>query len=671
MTRLIAFVLIALTGIAAHAAEIAQVASPDGKIVVSIDREPDGRISYAVARDAAPLIAPSRLGFLFTDQRPLQRAFTLTGSETASADETWEQPWGERRYVRDHHNELLLNFREEGATTRGLAVRFRVFDNGVGFRYELPDGTWNIAEELTEFTIGQDATAWWIPAGDWNRYEYLYSETPLTEVSTAHTPMTLKLADGTHLAFHEAALVDYSGMWLRRMDGRRLRAQLAPGTGAAKVERNGAFTTPWRTIRIASSASGLYDNDIDLNLNEPNRLGDVSWVEPYKYLGIWWSLHLDTETWPIGPEHGATTENARRYIDFAAEHGFRGVLIEGWNTGWEKDWFGNGAVFDFTAAYPDFDIEAVTRYGLQKGVHLVGHHETGGSFTRYEAQMEDAMALYERLGVDSIKTGYVADAGGIQLTDEAGNPAFGWHDGQAAARHHLKVVETAARHEIAINPHEPIKDTGLRRTYPNWVSREGARGMEYQAWGEPPNVPSHVPNLVFTRMLSGPMDYTPGVLSLKGRGGRDIPSTIARQLALYVVLYSPIQMAADLPENYQKYPDAFAFIKQVPTDWSETRTLMGEVGDYVVTARKDRASDDWYLGGVTNEEARTVDIQLDFLDAGKDYDVTIWRDGEGADYRTAARHSLSIDSARMSADDKLSVTMAPGGGFAIRLTPAS
>lgn len=670
MTRLIAFLILALTGFAVQAEEIAQVASPDGRIVVSIDRDPDGRISYAIAKEATSLVAPSGLGFLFTDQRPMQRFFELKASETGSADQTWELPWGERSLVRDHHNELLLKFREDSATTREMAVRVKVFDNGVGFRYELPEGDWNIAEELTEFNIAQEATAWWIPAGDWNRYEYLYNETPLAEVSTAHTPMTLKLADGTHLAFHEAALVDYSGMWLRRMDGNRFRAQLAPGTGQAKVERTGAFTTPWRTIRIANDAPGLYDNDIDLNLNEPNTLGDVSWVEPYKYLGIWWSLHLDTETWPIGPKHGATTANAKRYIDFAAEHGFRGVLIEGWNTGWEKDWFGNGEVFDFTTAYSDFDIEAVTRYGLERGVHLVGHHETGGSFTTYEAQMEDAMALYQRLGVDSIKTGYVADAGGVQLTDENGKPAFGWHDGQAAARHHLKVVQTAARHEIAINPHEPIKDTGLRRTYPNWVSREGARGMEYQAWGEPPNVPSHVPNLVFTRMLSGPMDYTPGVLSLKGRDGRDIPSTIARQLALYVVLYSPIQMAADLPENYEQYPDAFEFIKQVPADWSETRTLMGDVGDYVVTARKDRASEDWYLGGVTNEDARTVEIPLAFLDAGIRYDLTIWRDGDDADYRTETRHSIAIDSTSLGAGDSLTLNMVPGGGFAVQLTPA-
>ena len=656
----------------ALAEEVASASSPDGHITVSIDRDGEGHFSYAIARDGTPLIEHSRLGFLMDNAPPISRFLELADVKTDRADMTWEQPWGENRQVRDNHTELSLELLDTAFEDRSLTVRFRLFDDGVGFRYEFPEsaGRTEIAEELTEFNIAQPGTAWWIRGGDWNRYEYLYDETPIDAVGTAHTPITFRLADGTHLAFHEAALVDYAGMWMRRMDGRRFRAELSPGSGQAKVVRDGAFTTPWRTIRIAKDAAGLYDNNIDLNLNEPNKLGDVGWVKPYKYVGIWWAMHLNEWTWNSGPDHGATTQHAKDYIDFAADNGFRGVLIEGWNKGWDGNWFGNGSDFSFTEAYPDFDIEEVSRYGLSKGVHLVGHHETGGNIAVYEPQLEDAMALYERLGVDSVKTGYVADAGGVKLLPTGDAPLrYGWHDGQEMARHHLKVVETAARHRIAVNPHEPIKDTGLRRTYPNWVSREGARGMEYQAWGVPGNIPSHVPSLIFTRMLSGPMDYTPGVLSLKGRDGRDLPSTIARQLALYLVLYSPIQMAADLPENYARYPDAFAFIKQVPTDWEESHVLQGEVADYAVMARKERGGQDWYVGGVTDENARSVSVSLDFLDADKSYTATIYRDGADADYRTETRHSIAIESKPVRRGDKLDLTMAPGGGFAVRLTP--
>ena len=349
--------------------------------------------------------------------------------------------------------------------------------------------------------------------------------------------------------------------------------------------------------QIADSAAELYaSSDLILNLNEPNKLGDVSWFKPSKYVGIWWEMHLGVGSWASGPKHSANTRNAKRYIDFAAKHGFRGVLIEGWNHGWDGDWFANGAVFSFTKPYPDFDLEGVTEYARRKGVHLVGHHETSGHIANYESQLADALDLYARLGVDSVKTGYVADAGGIQALGGDGKLHFEWHDGQVQSRHHLKVVTEAAKRRIAVLPHEPIKDTGLRRTYPNWVSREGARGMEYNAWGNPPNPPEHEANLVFTRMLSGPLDFTPGVLSLKGSGGRPIQSTLAKQLATYVVLYAPVQMAADLPENYEKHPREFQFIKDVPTDWADTRVLNGEVGDYATFARKHRGSDDWLYG---------------------------------------------------------------------------
>jgi alpha-glucosidase len=487
----------------------------------------------------------------------------------------------------------------------------------------------------------------------------------LAELSQAHTPVTIKTTSGLHIAFHEAALVDYSSMWLRRSTGQILKAKLSPASQGAAVRRTAPFSTPWRTMQIADSAAGLYMSDLILNLNEPNQLGDVSWFKPYKYVGIWWGMHLDTMSWASGPKHGATTENARRYIDFAAANGFRGVLIEGWNLGWDGNWFANGADFSFTQPYPDFDLVAATDYARSKGVHLIGHHETSANIAHYEAHMGAAVDLYQRLGVDSVKTGYVADAGGVQALGEDGKIHFEWHDGQVMSRHHLKVVTEAAKRHIAIDAHEPIKDTGLRRTYPNWVAREGARGMEYNAWGSPPNPPEHEANLIFTRMLSGPMDFTPGVLSLAGRGGRQIQSTIAKQLALYVVIYSPIQMAADLPENYANYPGPFQFIKDVPTDWSDTQVLHGEVGDYATIARKDRNSDDWYLGSVTDENARRLSVSLSFLDSGRPYRAEIYRDGKGASWNKNA-HSILIESRTVRRGDQLVLNLAPGGGQAIR-----
>jgi alpha-glucosidase len=653
----------------ATAEPVATLNSPGGTLAVTVTLDPDGRPGFAVARAGAPVIAESRLGFLLTDAPKLERNFRLAGSERRRVDETWEQPWGERRHVRNRYNELSVKFTEKSALARSLVVVFRAYDDGVGFRYEFPRqpnlSAVNIADELTEFAVAGPATAWWIPAGEWNRYEYLYRRTPLTEIGQAHTPLTIRSADGLHVAFHEAALIDYSAMWLRRVDGQRLKATLAPSAEGARVRRQVPFTTPWRTLQIAADAAGLYMSDLILNLNEPNKLGDVSWFRPFKYVGIWWEMHLDTAGWASGAKHGATTKNARRTIDFAAANGFRGVLIEGWNRGWDGDWFADGSDFSFTEPYPDFDLEAVAAYARERGVRLIGHHETSGNIAHYEPQLPAALDLYQRLGIDSVKTGYVADAGGIQATGTDGRLRFEWHDGQVMSRHHLKVVTEAAKRHIAVNPHEPIKDTGLRRTYPNWVSREGARGMEYNAWGDPPNPPEHEANLVFTRMLAGPMDFTPGVLSLTGRGGQRIQSTIAKQLALYVVIYSPIQMAADLPENYARHAGPFRFIRDVPVDWSDTRVLNGEIGDYVTIARKDRGSEDWYLGAVTDENARMLRIPLDFLDPGRSYTADIYRDGDDADWKTRA-DSIVIERRPAKRSDVWPLRLAPGGGFAIR-----
>lgn len=660
-----------LTGLPAQAETVASVESPDKRIRVELDIF-EGRIGYRVLRDGAPVIATSRLGFQLHDGEKLERDMALTSHSLRSADSTWEQPWGENRHVRDRYNELRARVTETIQDKRALDIVFRVYDDGVGFRYEFPDQPQlkdvKIVEELTEFDVVPDGTAWWIPAGEWNRYEYLYNTTPLREVTMVHTPITVRTASGLHLSFHEAALVDYSAMWLRRVENGRFRAQLSPSSDGWKVRRTAPFHTPWRSIRIADSAAKLYESNLELNLNEPNALGDVSWVKPSKYIGIWWSLHLDKETWGSGPKHGATTANAKRYIDFAAKYGFRGVLIEGWNIGWDGQWFANGTQFDFVKPMPDFDLEAVAAYARRKGVRLVGHHETACAVSHYERQLDAALDLYARLGVDQIKTGYVCDAGQIERQDVVGGPLLReWHDGQWQSRHHLRVVQEAAKRRIAINAHEPIKDTGLRRTYPNWVAREGARGMEYNAWGSPPNPPEHEVELVFTRMLAGPMDFTPGVVSLQGRG-QPFQSTLARQLAQYVVLYSPVQMAADLPEHYEARKDAFRFIRDVPADWAITRVLNGEVGDYVTFARQDRNSADWYIGSITDEQPRTLTITLDFLDADKPYTAQIYRDGDKADFR-GDRFDFATETRTVRRGETLTIKLGAGGGYAARLVP--
>lgn len=648
----------------------ATAASPDGSIRVTLTTDGDGRPYYSVTRNGKPLIDPSRLGFLLTDAPKLERGFAIASQQTSSADSTWEQPWGEWKSIRDRHTQLRVRLKESTALGRVMDVVFRIFDDGVGFRYELPDQpnlkTANIADELTEFALAQDGTAWWIPGAEWNRDEYIYNTTKLSAVPLAHTPMTVKLGDGTHVSFHEAALVDYSGMWLQRIEGTKLKAVLQPGAKGPKVIRGTPFTTPWRTMVVSPDAAGIYQSHIMLNLNEPNKLGDVSWFKPSKYVGVWWEMHLDKASWSTGAKHGATTENVKRYIDFAAKHGFRGVLVEGWNVGWDGNWFGNGNDFDFAKPTPDFDMDALSAYAAKKGVHLIGHHETGGSTTHYEKQLDTAFAYAAKHGIEVVKTGYVTDAGQLERVAEDGTQLREWHDGQYASNHHLQVVQTAAKYKVAINTHEPIKDTGLRRTYPNWVSREGARGMEYNAWGEPKNPPEHESIMVFTRLLAGPMDFTPGVLSLEGKGGTPILSTLAKQLALYVVYYSPVQMAADLPENYDRYPAAFQFIKDVPADWADTRVVSAEIGDHVAIARKDRGSENWYLGAVTDETARTVQVKLDFLDPGKRYTAQIYRDGEGADYRTDKRHAIAIESRAVKAGETLSLALAPGGGAAVR-----
>ncbi|MEL6362417.1 MAG: glycoside hydrolase family 97 protein [Pseudomonadota bacterium] len=666
-------------------AETLTAASPDGDIVLTVSDD-GGHAQYQVAFRDKPVIGTSRLGLLFADHHGFERDLKIAASTSTSVDNTWEQPWGERRFVRDHHNELAVTFESTKGPERKITVRFRVFDDGLGFRYELDRqkalrGDLTITDELSQFSVGDNTTTWFTPSGEFNRYEYIYEKAPAGKVQDAHTPVTFRNTSGVHFSIHEAALVDYAGMSLQRLRPGNFKAHLSRWSDGTLVKTDAPFKTPWRTIQIAPDAKGLINSSLILNLNEPNALGDVSWVEPGKYVGIWWAMHINERRWGHDGIHGATTEETKRYIDFAAEHGFSGVLVEGWNVGWDGDWFNNGDQFSFTESFDDFDLAQIGRYARSKGVRLIGHHETSGDVSNYERQMEDGFDLYKENGVAAVKTGYVADAGQIERLDKDGIKKFEWHDGQFMVGHHLRVVKEAAKRQISINAHEPVKDTGLRRTYPNWMTREGARGMEFNAWGSPPNPPEHEAVLAYTRMLAGPMDFTPGIFDLEPNKRppvredmqRSDPSnrpqtTLAKQLALYVVLYSPLQMAADLPENYEERIDAFQFIKDVPADWEESLALDGAVGDFVSIARKERGGDDWFLGALTNQDPRDLNISLDFLDEDKTYSAEIYRDGEKADWE-ANPYDIKIYSREVTSEEVLKVPLGASGGIAVRFTP--
>ncbi len=653
--------------------------SPDRRIQYRLETDAAGLPRYSVTYAGEEVVAPSRLGLRYAQHPGMDAGLTIEGRSSNRHNEVWEQPWGERRRVRDHHNACSFRLADPTATRnaprREFGIEVRVFNDGLGFRYTVPEQNGyddlRIVDELTEFAIDPDATAWWIPGRGWNRYEFIHRETRAGDVILAHTPMTVRLDSGVHLSFHEAALVDYPAYVLDQRRAGILQTNLTPWSQGVRAYKSTPFSTPWRTIQITPDAVGLLNSDLILNLNEPNKLGDVAWVEPGKYVGIWWAMHLGEATWGSGPIHGATTEEAKRYIDFAAENGFSGVLVEGWNIGWDGDWFASGAGFSFTEAYSDFDIEAVAEYALERGVRLVGHHETSGHITNYEQQLDDAFDLYESLGVRQVKTGYVADGGQLERVDDDGVTHYEWHDGQYAVNHYLRVAVEAAERQISINTHEPIKATGLRRTYPNWITREGARGQEFNAWWDPPNPPNHTATLPYTRLLGGPMDFTPGIFDLTFQGEESpqrVQSTLMKQLALYVTLYSPIQMAADLPENYGLHPDAFQFIRDVPADWERSIALAGEVGDFVVYARQERGGEDWYVGAVTNEDARTVAVDFDFLTAGRGYTATIYRDGDDANWRSNP-YDYVVETLRVDQNTQYELKLAAGGGAAIRISP--
>lgn len=671
------------------------VTSPDGKIAVDFSLSESGQAQYAVSFEGESVIDTSGLGFEFKNRSPLKNDLKITETESRSVDETWEAVWGEQKEVRNHYNELVVSLEEATSPNRQLKMRFRVFDDGLGFRFEFPsqDGMTDsvfIMDEQTEFALTGDHTSWWIPA-DYDSYEYNYKQTKVSEIDASefasenervdrqidnfkavNTPVTMKTDEGIYLSFHEANLTDYAGMTLGITDDLKLVSELVPWADGTKVKAKAPFKTPWRTIQIGNHPRDLAESFILPNLNEPNKLDDTSWIEPLKYTGIWWELHIGKTGWNYteraedsfgqqnGTKHGATTANTKQYVDFNKRADIKGLLVEGWNTGWEYWGTDSLGFFDFTTSYPDFDLKEVADYAQENNVAPIGHHETSGQAAHYQRRLNEAFKLYQDVGVHHVKTGY---AGGIIPKGE-------YHHGQFMVRHYRKVVETAAEYQIGINAHEPIKATGLRRTFPNMMTREGVRGMEYNAWSEG-MPPQHTTIIPFTRILGGPIDYTPGIFDITFDEYRDkeqVHSTLANQLALYVVLYSPLQMAADLPENYLTengdFHPMFQFIRDVAVDWDESHILDAEIGDYVVTARKEKGADNWFLGAVTDENERTLEVPLDFLDENKTYRATIYRDGETAHWEENPTE-YKIETREVTSETTLDLWMAPGGGTAI------
>lgn len=646
---------------------VTEVSSPDGHLRLTFDVDDHNRMNYQICVNDTLLMAPSQLGFIAQDGVNLSEGFRVVGTDFCAADETWTQPWGENKTLRNHYNEMAVHLSDVASTK--LTLRFRVFNDGVGFRYEYDVADADsilITDELTAFNIAQNGISWSIPA-NYETYELLYRTLPISGIDNANTPMTFKVGD-VYASIHEAALTDFPEMTLKNTGGCCFKAELAPWPDGIKARISGGnFKTPWRTLQIAPKAVGLINSGLILNLNEPCALETTDWIRPMKYVGVWWGMHLGVESWVINDQHGATTENAKRYIDFAAANNIEAVMYEGWNEGWEN--WGGTQTFDYTKPYADFDIEEIARYAREKGIEIIGHHETGGNILNYERQLDKAYKWYADMGIHSVKTGY---AGGL--------PGGHNHHGQYNVRHYRKVVETAARYHTTLDVHEPIKDTGIRRTYPNMMTREGARGMEWNAWSDG-NPPEHHVMLPFTRLLAGPMDYTPGIFDILYERAKKNPNrkqwnmkdskdcrintTLAKQIANWVILYSPLQMAADMIENYEGHP-AFQFFRDYDADCDWSEALDGEPGEFVVIVR--RAKGKYFLGAATNEEARKVDVKLDFLEKGKAYRAVIYADGEKADWEHNPT-SYKIIEKRVEADDTLTVDMARGGGQAIYFEP--
>lgn len=692
----------ALIGAACFApmAEAVQITSPGGGITVTVDVN-DGVPVYSMQYKGKSVINPSKLGLELTNAENLMSGFEIVNSTTSEFDETWQPVWGETKNIRNHYNELLVELKQP-ATDRFMNLRFRVYDDGMGFRYEFPTQNnlvyFVVKEEHTQFAMNGDHTAWWI-AGDYDTQEYDYTESRLSEIrglmagsisgnasqtqfspTGVQTSIQMKTDDGLYINLHEAALVDYSCMHLN-LDDRNMifESWLTPDAQGNKAYVQAPAHTPWRTVIVSDDARDMLASNLILNLNDPCQYEDTSWIKPVKYIGVWWemigwgrewsytydlpSVKLDqldySQTKPHG-RHPANNDNVKKYIDFAAEHGFDQVLVEGWNIGWE-DWFGKSKdyVFDFVTPYPDFDIDELNKYAHSKGVKLMMHHETSASVRNYERHMEEAYNLMNKYGYNAVKSGYVGNI----------IPRGEHHYGQWLNNHYLYAVTQAAKHKIMVNAHEAVRPTGLCRTYPNLIGNESARGTEYESFAG--NKPSHTTVLPFTRLQGGPMDYTPGIFEMNMQkvnphSQGHVNSTLARQLALYVTMYSPLQMAADVPEVYNQFLDAFQFIKDVAVDWDDSKYLEAEPGRYIVAARKAKGSDDWFIGCTANENGHTSELVLDFLDKNKKYEATIYADAPDAHYIDNPQ-AYVITKKKVTRKSKLKMKAAPGGGYAISI----
>ena len=679
--------------------QASEVTSPSGEMKLTFTLR-DSKPYYSVSFRGKPVIKPSRLGYELHNAESLLEGFTQTGEKTSTFDETWTPVWGENKTIRNHYKELLVNLIQE-KTGRVMNLRFRVYDEGVGLRYEFPqEGSklnyFVVKEECTEFALTGDHIAWWIP-GDYDTQEYEYSRSRLSEIrplfkkkvtdnasqtsfseTGVQTSLQLKTDDGLYINLHEAALVNYPAMHLNLDDKNMVfRSWLTPDAQGLKGYLQTPCQSPWRTIMITDDARKVLSSHLILNLNEPCKIKDTSWIHPTKYVGVWWEMISGKGDWaytsqfpsvklgitdyakakPSG-RHSANNENVRRYIDFAAQHGFDGVLVEGWNIGWE-DWFGNSKeyVFDFQTPYPDFDIKALNEYAHSKGVKLIMHHETSSSIMNYEKHMDRAYQLMKDYGYDAVKSGYVGNL----------IPRGEHHYSQIAINHYQHAIERAADYKIMVNAHEAVRPTGLCRTYPNLIGNESARGTEYQAFGG--ITPGHTAILPFTRLQGGPMDYTPGIFEMQCSNGSRANSTIGGQLALYVTMYSPLQMAADFPENYEKHLDAFQFIKDVALDWDKSIYLEAEPMEYITAARKAKGSSSWFVGSVTGLKPHNSTLRLDFLDKGKTYVATVYADAPDADYKTNPQ-AYTITKGLVTAKSVLKLHSVAGGGYAISIVEA-
>ena len=694
-------IILLMSILAMHWAVAQQQTSPDGNVVLSFSLKADGTPTYKMTYKGKPVINESTLGFTLKKEEPLTNHFKVVSDSKSTFKETWKPVWGEEKEILNHYNELLVQLKQD-KTNRLMNIRFRVYNEGVGFRYEFPTQKeltyFVIAEENTQFAMTGDHTAWWIP-GDYDTQEYDYNESKLSEIrglmkqsmtdnvsqyvfspTGVQTALMMKTKDGLYINLHEAALVDYALMNLNLDDKNFIfQSWLTPD---AKGDKGYLYTptkTPWRTVMVSDDARNILASRLILNLNDPCALADTSWIKPVKYIGVWWEMITGKSSWAYTDDlptikldevdytkvkpngtHAANNDKVRRYIDFAAKHGFDQVLVEGWNVGWE-DWFGHRKdyVFDFVTPYPDFDIKALNDYAHAKGVKLMMHHETSGSTRNYERHMKAAYELMNKYGYNSVKSGYVGDI----------LPIGEHHYSQSTINHYLYAIKEAAKHKIMLNAHEAVRPTGLCRTYPNLIGNESARGTEYEAFGG--NKPFHTTILPFTRLQGGPMDYTPGILetevkNVNPNNTSQVRSTLAKQLALYVTMYSPLQMAADLPENYERFADAFQFIKDVPVDWQESVYLEAEPGRYITVARKDKHSDNWYIGNTSNENGHTSELLLNFLDKNKKYEATIYADAKNADWQTNPK-AYTITKQKVNAKTKLKLTAAKGGGYAISI----